>query len=555
MVPTGLNAPTAVKDRWLMLCLALLASTLLPVPVAAQSGCYYGGSSGIPRGCAVGAPPASVRPAPVERFRNPDNSDAEEAQKTAQYNQLRNQASVAFDAKNYALALQLYEQALSLRDGPATRANIALVKAMMAWYSDPRAALAYLQGRRQYLDQYDAPESASLKATNDEAIARLQGYLAANAQAPAKPAANEQAVRDQAKIVEDARRAAAEIAKVRSDAERAAALVTERNAQDIAAADRKTKAFVSGDEVGDSNFPEEKAAAGGLKDADGGAGASGQRPSEHTVMRDGRSYQPSGNGMVGGTVWITGYNVQKADPAVVKKAHEMMAEQMRLAGMAYADGVDFQRYNFVLGIAASTNTLVDLASRVVFDEYKNGRFSAENQAAYNGLKGRQFGELGCHSNGAMVCLAALENHDIVADKVVLYGPQITVESLKMWDELVREHKVGSIQIYVNSGDPVPPVSLAIGGGTVGSYLVSSLALMRPASFVDVIHETAPELKVRTLSCASSPDLNCHGADVYNRNVRQIGCGARSSTSPATAVPGTALPGRPETAAKEPPPPC
>lgn len=282
-------------------------------------------------------------------------------------------------------------------------------------------------------------------------------------------------------------------------------------------------------------------------------GAIGQ--SARAVSRDGRSYLASGNGMIGGTSWITSFNVQGANPAVVRKAHQMMAEQMRLAGQAYADGIDFQRYNFVLGIAASTDVLDDLASRVVFEEYKNGQFSAETQAGYDSLKGRQFDELACHSNGAMVCLAALENRDVVADKVVLYGPQITVESLKMWDELVREHKVGSVQIYVNSGDPVPPVSLAIGGGMVGPYLVSSMALMRPASFVDIIRETAPELSVRSLSCASSPDLDCHGMAVYNRNVQQIGCGARPLARPAVAVPGTALPGRPNTASREPPPPC
>lgn len=263
-------------------------------------------------------------------------------------------------------------------------------------------------------------------------------------------------------------------------------------------------------------------------------------------------YVPSGRGLVGGTRWITGYNVQNADPTLVTRAHEMMEAQMRLAGLPYSDGVDFNRYNFVLGIAASVGLKTDLESRVVFDEYREGQYSAENQAVYNSLKGRQFNELACHSNGAMVCLAALTNNDVIADNVTLYGPQITVESLKMWDAMVRSGKVKSVQIMVNRGDPVPPFSLAIGGGAAEAGLLSGIALLRPPTFVDVIHQTAPQITVRSFDCSAYPSLSCHGMEVYKANLLKAGCQAASS---GRMVPGTSLTGRPRSGVLEPPPPC
>ena len=125
----------------------------------------------------------------------------------------------------------------------------------------------------------------------------------------------------------------------------------------------------------------------------------------------------------------------------------------------------------------------------------------------------------------------------------------------MWDELVRQHKVASVQIYANAGDPVPPLSLAIGGGSVGAYAISTMALLHPPSFVDVIHETAPEIRVQVFACASRPDLNCHDAALYKTNVQRAACLAHPPPRSSSPVPGTALPGRPETAYTEPPPPC
>jgi hypothetical protein len=269
-----------------------------------------------------------------------------------------------------------------------------------------------------------------------------------------------------------------------------------------------------------------------------------QRPAPPALPA--RTYRPSGRALIGGTTWITGFNIQSADPALIAKEHEMMTSQMELAGNQYADGVDFKIYNFVLGIAAYTNPYLDLASRVIFDEFSNGKFSASEQDAYNSLKDRQFDELACHSNGAMVCLAALENKDVTADHVTLYGPQVTVESLKLWDELVRSGRVKSVQIYINRSDPVTPVSLLTGGGFLGTIALSTLAMFKPPTVVNLINQTSPRLTVQTFACGTGmPTLDCHAMMAYKARVNY-------KPSPTLqTVPGTKLNG---VGVTEPPPP-
>jgi len=253
----------------------------------------------------------------------------------------------------------------------------------------------------------------------------------------------------------------------------------------------------------------------------------------------------SGNAFVGGTEWLIGYNVQSADPAIREKARELYRRQMELSGKHYS-GVDFERYNFVIGVAASTDAWTDLRKRVVFDHLRNGNYSRENQEFYNSLKGRKFSELGCHSNGAMVCLAALVNKEIKADRVVLYGPQITPESLKIWNELVRNGQVKSVQILINNNDPIPSVSMLFARG-LGT--TERVALLQTSSLARTINETAPRIAVRTSQCDSvMPSLDCHSMALYKRN---RGCSA--PTGRQTIVPGTTLPGR--GGVTEPPAPC
>lgn len=233
-------------------------------------------------------------------------------------------------------------------------------------------------------------------------------------------------------------------------------------------------------------------------------------------------YRPSGNGMVGGTGWIVGYNVPKPTPELIAKSRAMLAEQERLAGHSYSDAIDFDRYNFVIAIAAETDFLDDLLDRVgTYDEATEGQYSIDNMPGYAALSGRSFQELACHSNGAMICLAALRSKDVKADSVVLYGPQITQKSLEQWDALVRSGQVKSVTLVINSGDLVPPLSLGF-----EDYLRSRMdgrsetyenkALLRTGDLTAAVNETAPRLLVHVHDCAfsASDPLHCHGMATY-----------------------------------------
>ena len=233
-------------------------------------------------------------------------------------------------------------------------------------------------------------------------------------------------------------------------------------------------------------------------------------------------YRPSGNGMVGGTGWIVGYNVPKPTPELIAKSRAMLAEQERLAGHTYADAIDFDHYNFVIGIAAETSFASDLVKRVgVGDEMTEGQYSIDSMPGYAALAGRSFHDLACHSNGAMVCLAALRAKDVKADNVTLYGPQITQKALEQWDSLVRSGQVKSVTLVVNSGDPVPPLSLAF-----EDYLSSRLerrqetyankALLQAKDLAQAVNETAPRLLVHLYDCSFtvSDPLHCHGMATY-----------------------------------------
>jgi hypothetical protein len=265
-----------------------------------------------------------------------------------------------------------------------------------------------------------------------------------------------------------------------------------------------------------------------------------------------RTYTPSGNALIGGTGWIFGYNaVPGSNPKVLKHAQELARRLSEEEGIAYNESIAFERYNFVLGIAASTTALDDLGARVLFDELRAGQASAETQALYNSLKGRQFDELACHSNGAMVCLAALENGDIKADHVVLFGPQITLESLRQWNDLIektRPNHIATLQLYLNTGDPVPMASLL--GSNLGTLAASPL-LLAPLSRAPVLAKTiqtiAPGIHTTIFDCANGFDVKCHELQRYKEN--RGDCAKRSTIR----VRGTSLPGTGDYV--EPPPPC
>jgi hypothetical protein len=261
------------------------------------------------------------------------------------------------------------------------------------------------------------------------------------------------------------------------------------------------------------------------------------------------TYKPSGNALIGGTGWIFGYNAPPGtDPEVLKRAQIIARRLAEEEGVPYNEKIAFQKYNFVLGVAASTQTLQDLGGRVIFDELNAGQYTAKTQELYNSLKGRQFDELACHSNGAMVCLAALENRHVKATHVVLFGPQITLESLKMWDDLVKSGRVQTLQIYINQGDPIPAASLLAGNlVTLAASPLIAGPLFHASVLKGVLGTVAPSAHVTTFACGDSPDVECHDLRRYKENRGDC------APSPARAVPGTSIPG--QSGVIEPPPPC
>jgi hypothetical protein len=240
-----------------------------------------------------------------------------------------------------------------------------------------------------------------------------------------------------------------------------------------------------------------------------------------------RSYVHSGNGLVGGTGWQIGYySPVGASPEMVARARRIVSENARRAGQRYDEQIDFDRYNFAIGIANETDIWRDLASRVLFDQLSSGRFTTRPgyQEAYNSLRGREFDQLGCHSNGAMVCLAALTTQDIKATHVTLYGPQVTAESLALWNRLIESGRIRSLSIAMNANDPVPPISLLSGPSAVGTALaapvVSALAaplLFNVDTMANAVRLLSPGASVRTFVCGSAPALECHDMRVYSSN--------------------------------------
>jgi hypothetical protein len=258
-----------------------------------------------------------------------------------------------------------------------------------------------------------------------------------------------------------------------------------------------------------------------------------------------RKYIPAGNGLIGGTTWTVYASRTPGEPE--QRMCDAIKQQSKLAGATYDAGVDCKHYQFVLGMAISVDSFTDLSNRVVFDDLSNGQFTAHDQGLYNKLRGKQFDELGCHSNGAMICLAALENKEILAENVVLYGPQVTRESLEMWNKLVQDGRIKSVKIYLNQNDPVPGLSIAY-----ADYKNRQIASERPLFQVDAlkqtINETAPRLLVQTFPCTlDRASLGCHSMAMYKSKVN---CGSKPS---GNSVAGTALHGKDDL--PEPPLPC
>lgn len=266
------------------------------------------------------------------------------------------------------------------------------------------------------------------------------------------------------------------------------------------------------------------------------------RPAPETERR----YSFAGNGLIGGTAWTVFASRSPGESA--KRMCNVIKQQAKLAASDFDAGADCERYQFVLGMATSIDPFTDLTHRVAFDDLTNGRFSATQQGLYDKLRGKQFDELGCHSNGAMICLAALANGDAKATNVLLYGPQVTRESLTMWNELVRKGRVKSVKVYINENDIVPGVSIAFADFLSNKPLGRDFPLFQIDSLRRTINEVSPRLLIQTFPCSRDKfSLGCHFMTMYKL---KVSCTGKSS---GKTVSGTGFHGQDDL--PEPPLPC
>jgi hypothetical protein len=258
------------------------------------------------------------------------------------------------------------------------------------------------------------------------------------------------------------------------------------------------------------------------------------------------SYRRSPHGLVGGTTWNVGTYIRNLPstltPEQRAKADKELRDKLEKLNIKFENFSALEDYDFILGVAISTSSWKDLGLRVVFDQLTNGQASTELQTGYNLLRERSFDVLDCHSNGAMVCLAALSNGDVVASKVRLMGPQITPEALETWRLLLKDGKAGgieSLELYINNHDQVPAISYltttkkglgaaVISGvsASVASTLEKNLqdAVGNRKSVLDMfidyqIRTTIPEAKLERFAQCEHGGIyewveKCHAFDAY-----------------------------------------
>jgi len=197
--------------------------------------------------------------------------------------------------------------------------------------------------------------------------------------------------------------------------------------------------------------------------------------------------------------------------------------QLSALNIPKAEFIDRRNYDFIIGVAIHRNPAFDLFGRVIWENLARGQATAALQQDYNKLKGRSFETLDCHSNGAMVCLAALSNRHVRTKHVRLLGPQITREALIEWEKLLKDGQIASVEIYYNDRDPIPVLSY-FGNDLVTSKKSAAVYGFAQELFGDnglrrEIERYAPSAKVSTFQCELSPwyvySVGCHFAVIYD----------------------------------------
>jgi hypothetical protein len=246
------------------------------------------------------------------------------------------------------------------------------------------------------------------------------------------------------------------------------------------------------------------------------------------------SRQPTdGHGLVGGTTWTYGFKwpQMKCDEACKGDMDKRLYAQLLAycaqqddAKKCVADGLPFtpELYDMVISMGSYNTALYDLATRVVFDGATYGEYSRQHKEIFAALKGRKFDVLDCHSNGAMLCLAALRSGDTTAREVRLFGPQINPEAARIWRDYSRQTGT-KVTVYINSGDPVAPVSWLLPTPPAGTdwnlpnvWLLKTLA--GPGKFAAAAFNSFLDIKVVRSKCKNIPSLDCHSMKLYEKQL-------------------------------------
>ncbi len=256
------------------------------------------------------------------------------------------------------------------------------------------------------------------------------------------------------------------------------------------------------------------------------------------------SKPPAGmHGLVGGTSWTFGFKRPSASCSAECKAEidrQMYSQFLKYCAQqsdpqqCVKDGMPFtpDLYDMVVSMGSYNTALEDLATRVLFDSVTYGEFSRTHSEMFASLKGRSFDTLDCHSNGAMLCLAALRSGDATAKEVRLFGPQINPAAARIWQDLAIQKRI-KVTVYINSGDPVPAASWALGAPekpltNAGNKLWLAGKVANPATWSKALFYTLLDSTTGAVGedlynygffvvrddCKPTPSIACHSMKLY-----------------------------------------
>lgn len=260
------------------------------------------------------------------------------------------------------------------------------------------------------------------------------------------------------------------------------------------------------------------------------------------------SLPSEGHALVGGTTWTYGFAWPhtKCGEECRRQVGAKLEQQLNLFCSSQKDrqgcvqaGLPFtpELYDLVVSMGSSHSAIEDLATRVLFDGASYGEFSRRHKEIFAALKGRSLETLDCHSNGAMLCLAALRSGDVQAKTVRLFGPQLNPEAARRWQEFAA-NTGAKIEIYINNGDPVPSASWKqptpqTAAGTAATAVWLSNPVTGPAAFADALFAVYVDSKISIMDytlrdygfqvtrahptdggCTGSPSIACHSMKLY-----------------------------------------